>query len=52
MSTGDLRQAILQAGHRDAVMNGEIETVNRVLDFRTIGGIYAGPDKHYLGQGY
>jgi hypothetical protein len=52
MPTGNLRQAIRQSGHRKAVINGEIETVNRVLDFRTIGGIYAGPDPHYLGQGY
>jgi len=52
MATGDLWQAVRQSGHREAVANGEVETVGRVLDFRTIGGDYAGPRAHFRGQGY
>ena len=52
MSAGDLWQAICQSGHREAVANAEVETVSRVLDFRRIGGCYAGPRAHYRGQGY
>ena len=52
MTTGDLWQVIRQSGHRDAVMGAELPAFSRNLDFRTIGGVYAGPRKHYLGQGY